>query len=50
MQGEVPMPFSASKACTSAVSAWAGEWPIDGVGGGQPLGIVDGGQRALLAR
>jgi hypothetical protein len=44
------MPLSASRVCTVVVRAWAGEWPIDGVGDGHPLGIDDGGQRALLAR
>jgi hypothetical protein len=44
------MPLSASRACTGVVIAWAREWPIDGVGGGHPLGIIDGGQRVLLAR
>jgi hypothetical protein len=44
------MPLSASRACTGVVRAWAGEWPTDSVGGGHPLGIDDGGQRALLVR
>jgi hypothetical protein len=44
------MPLLASRACMGVVRAWAREWPTDGVGGGHPLGIVNSGQRVLLAR